>query len=131
MNDSCFNIFPNNLRSSINKLILQLANALLLLQKNVVPEKIWKKVIPSQQQAPAPPSISGSSSSKSSTTTSESSKSKQSSTSSLNYQKKLSTNDLSILENNYRRITNKWNLKSGASVEDIIYKEAKLFSYEQ
>lgn len=103
----------------------------MLLQKKVVPEKIWKKVLPPQQQSPAPPSISRSSSSKSSPTTSESSKSKQSTTSNLSYQKKLSTNALTILENSHRRITNKWNLKSGASVEDIVYNEAKLFSYEQ
>lgn len=62
----------------------------------------------------------------------QSSKSSSSrSTSSLKYQRKLGTNDVRNLSNIHKNIKNKWILKSGRSVEDILYNVSKSFTYEQ
>ncbi|KAI7872102.1 hypothetical protein BDF14DRAFT_723780 [Spinellus fusiger] len=53
------------------------------------------------------------------------------STSSLKYQRRLGTNDVLSLSNVHKNIKKKWILKSGRSVEDIIYNTSKLFTYEQ
>lgn len=59
------------------------------------------------------------------------SSSKSSSTSALKYQKRLGPNDAQHLHDIHQRIENKWVLKSGRSVEDIMYDMSKSFSYEQ
>lgn len=52
------------------------------------------------------------------------------STSSLSYQAKLTLEDWSVLEANHNKMSQKWLLKSGACVENIIYEKSINFSYE-
>jgi len=56
---------------------------------------------------------------------------KSQSTPSLKYQRLLSISDKITIERNHSRISNKWKLKTGAYVEDLIYYKAKEFQYEQ
>lgn len=47
------------------------------------------------------------------------------------YQKELKEDDLALFEERYSKLNGKWTLKSGRSVEDVIYQEAKTFKLEQ
>ncbi|RCH85923.1 hypothetical protein CU098_003701, partial [Rhizopus stolonifer] len=46
------------------------------------------------------------------------------------YQKELKEDDLALFEERYSKLNGKWTLKSGRSVEDVIYQEAKTFKLE-
>lgn len=54
-----------------------------------------------------------------------------SSTSSLDYQKKLTSMDYAKLGEIHSKINYKWILSSGNNVEDIIYNASKTFNYQQ
>ena len=56
---------------------------------------------------------------------------KSQSTSSLKFQRLLSISDKITIEKNHSKINNKWKLKTGTYVEDLIYYKAKEFNYEQ
>ncbi|KAI8095394.1 hypothetical protein BDF21DRAFT_488949 [Thamnidium elegans] len=60
----------------------------------------------------------------------ETSPTPKSSTSSLHYQQKLSNEDFLLLKSSYESIQNKWVLRSGTCVEDIMYEASRKFIYE-
>ncbi|KAG0767010.1 hypothetical protein G6F57_006055 [Rhizopus arrhizus] len=68
--------------------------------------------------------------SESSTSTSTTRRSSRSSTSSLSYLQLLDADDRAEFDKIYNNINNKWMLKSGRYVEDLMYEKIKDFKYE-
>lgn len=54
-----------------------------------------------------------------------------SSTSSLLYQRELNENYYAVLDKRHSKIKEKWTLKSGKVVEDLIFQKASHYKYEQ
>lgn len=52
-------------------------------------------------------------------------------TSSIQYQKQLTTNDFAMFDSAHKKITEKWELSSGTILDDVIHAKAKNYSYEQ
>jgi hypothetical protein len=69
--------------------------------------------------------------SESSTSISTTRRSSRSSTSSLSYLQLLDADDRAEFDKIYNNINNKWMLKSGRYVEDLMYEKIKDFKYEQ
>jgi hypothetical protein len=90
-----------------------------------VAEKTWRLILSNLDEAAESSLVSDQAAS------TETSSTPKSSTSSLHYQQKLSNEDFLLLKTSYESIQNKWVLRSGTCVEDIMYEASQKFIYEQ
>ncbi|GAN05234.1 hypothetical protein MAM1_0085d04703 [Mucor ambiguus] len=95
-----------------------------------VTEKTWRLILSNLDEA-AESSLVSNQAASTETSSTETSSTPKSSTSSLRYQQKLSNEDFLLLKSSYESIQNKWVLRSGTCVEDIMYKASRKFIYEQ
>lgn len=90
-----------------------------------VAEKTWRLILSNLDEVAESSLVSDQAAS------TETSSTPKSSTSSLHYQQKLSNEDFLLLKTSYESIQNKWVLRSGTCVEDIMYEASRKFIYEQ
>lgn len=94
---------------------------LIFLQVKPVSEKTWRLIFSNLESSLV----------RDQAASTETSSTPKSSTSSLQYQQKLSNEDFLLLKSSYESIQNKWVLRSGTCVEDIMYEASREFIYEQ
>ncbi|KAG1453718.1 hypothetical protein G6F46_006772 [Rhizopus delemar] len=121
--------FDRKLHRQIRMRLADSCAILFYKNKRITKKKAWESILNSTS-VPANIIDEVRSSSGADSASKISSSSNRSSTSSLSYQIKLSVEDRLVLEANHSKINKKWLLKSGACVEDAIYKKAIDFSYE-
>ncbi|KAG0737057.1 hypothetical protein G6F66_008002 [Rhizopus arrhizus] len=89
-----------------------------------IAEKTWRLILSNLDEAAESSLVSDQAAS------TETSSTPKSSTSSLHYQQKLSNEDFLLLKSSYESIQNKWVLRSGTCMEDIMYEASRKFIYE-
>lgn len=88
-----------------------------------ISKKLWSKIIKNKTMISA--------TEKTVEMTSTTRRSSRSSTSSLSYLRLLDVDDRAEFDKIFNNINNKWVLKSGRNVEDLMYEKIKDFKYEQ
>lgn len=88
-----------------------------------ISKKLWSKIIKNKTTISA--------TEKTVEMTSTTRRSSRSSTSSLSYLRLLDVDDRAEFDKIFNNINNKWVLKSGRNVEDLMYEKIKGFKYEQ